>query len=147
MHLLSGISIKAAPVKRAILGAVLPLIRCQGSTTSWVTFGSYTPILKSCAAKARPQRQYITSSAGDQEVSKGMAIKYQGVTVAEVTAIPNFNKGGGRNLHANFAFYQNTWSKTAAANNFLVSRTGDRPKRYQNVSALLSKHINVEPGT
>ncbi len=76
-----------------------------------------------------------------------MAIKYQGVsTVGEVTlVIPNFNKGG---IEITARVLPEYVEKIAVATclSLWLAEPEIGLNGIKNVSALLSKHINVEPG-
>lgn len=138
---LSGISIKAAPVKTLIQGGIafdsLPGIDNK--------LGNVWKLYADSKSARKFGRAITITSSGDQEVSKGMAIKYQGVTVGEVTlVIPNFNKGG---IEITARVLPEYVEKIAVANShFWLAEPEIGLNGIKNVSALLSKHINVEPG-
>ncbi|MEZ8151538.1 MlaD family protein [Vibrio splendidus] len=138
---LSGISIKAAPVKTLIQGGIafdsLPGIDNK--------LGDVWKLYKDSKSARKFGRAITITSSGDQEVSKGMAIKYQGVTVGEVTlVIPNFNKGG---IEITARILPEYVDKIAVANShFWLAEPEIGLNGIKNVSALLSKHINVDPG-
>ncbi|MEZ8797845.1 MlaD family protein [Vibrio cyclitrophicus 1F53] len=138
---LAGISIKAAPVKTLIQGGIafdsLPGIDNK--------LGDVWKLYNDSKSARKFGRAITITSAGDQEVSKGTTIKYQGVTVGEVTlVIPNFNKGG---IEITARILPEYVDKIAVANShFWLAEPEIGLNGIKNVSALISKYINVEPG-
>lgn len=79
-------------------------------------------------------------------MSKGTTIKYQGVTVGEVTlVVPNFNRKG---IEITARILPEYVDKVAVQNShFWLASPEIGLSGIKNVSALLSKHISVEPGS
>ncbi|WP_299691537.1 MlaD family protein [uncultured Vibrio sp.] len=138
---LSGISIKAAPVKTLIQGGIafdsLPGIDNK--------LGETWKLYKDSKSARKFGRAITIASSGSQEISKGMAIKFQGVAVGEVTLVtPNFHKDG---VEITARILPEYVDKIAVENShFWLAEPEITLNGIKNASALLSKHINVDPG-
>ncbi len=86
---LSGVSVKAHPLKSLIEKGGIALIPCLAWKTKLENVGNFTLISKS----AQIWSSHLLETDGTQEVLKGMPIEYQGVKVGEVTlVVPNFRR-------------------------------------------------------
>jgi len=139
---LAGVNITAAPVKTLIQGGIafdsLPGIDNK--------IGSSWKLYENAKAARKFGRAIQLTAGGDIEVSKGTAIKYQGVTVGEVTlVVPNFNRKG---IEITARILPEYVDKVAVQNShFWLASPEIGLSGIKNVSALLSKHISVEPGS
>ncbi|NOH96241.1 MlaD family protein [Vibrio sp. 99-70-13A1] len=138
---LSGISIKADPLKTLVQGGIafdsLPGIDNK--------IGKQWKLYSDSKTARKFGRAIQLTSSGDQEVSKGTPIKYQGVTVGEVTlVVPNFKKRGIEVTARVLPEYVDRIAINGS--HFWVAEAEIGLDGIKNVSALLSKYINVQPG-
>ncbi|GMM87045.1 MlaD family protein [Vibrio fortis] len=139
---LAGVNITAAPVKTLIQGGIafdsLPGIDNK--------IGSSWKLYENAKTARKFGRAIQLTAGGDIEVSKGTAIKYQGVTVGEVTlVVPNFNRKG---IEITARILPEYVDKVAVqSSHFWLASPEIGLSGIKNVSALLSKHISVEPGS
>ncbi|KAB0303786.1 MCE family protein [Vibrio fortis] len=139
---LAGVNITAAPVKTLIQGGIafdsLPGIDNK--------IGSSWKLYENAKTARKFGRAIQLTAGGDIEVSKGTTIKYQGVTVGEVTlVVPNFNRKG---IEITARILPEYVDKVAVQNShFWLASPEIGLSGIKNVSALLSKHISVEPGS
>jgi paraquat-inducible protein B len=139
---LAGVNITAAPVKTLIQGGIafdsLPGIDNK--------IGSSWKLYENAKTARKFGRAIQLTAGGDIEVNKGTAIKYQGVTVGEVTlVVPNFNRKG---IEITARILPEYVDKVAVQNShFWLASPEIGLSGIKNVSALLSKHISVEPGS
>ncbi|MGF1755414.1 MlaD family protein [Vibrio makurazakiensis] len=138
---LAGISIKAAPVKTLIQGGIafdsLPGIDNK--------IGKQWKLYKDHKSARKFGRAVSIVATGSQEVAKGMPIKYQGVKIGEVSlVVPNFDKGGVEISARILPEYVD--EVAVKGSHFWVAEPEIGLGGVKNVSALLSKYINVHPG-
>lgn len=139
---LAGVNITAAPMKTLIQGGIafdsLPGIDNK--------IGSSWKLYENAKTARKFGRAIELTSSGDIEVAKGTPIKYQGVTVGEVTlVVPNFKRKG---IEITARILPEYVEKVAVENShFWLASPEIGLNGIKNVSALLSKHINVEPGS
>ncbi|OEE79429.1 PqiB family protein [Vibrio genomosp. F6] len=138
---LSGISIKAAPLRSLIQGGIafdsLPGIDNKISD-NWKLYNSYK--------NARKFGRVITlMTNGQQEITKGTPIKFQGVTVGEVTlVVPLFKKSKVEVTARILPEFVN--NITLAGSHFWVAEPEIGLDGIKNISSLVTKYIKVEPG-
>jgi paraquat-inducible protein B len=139
---LAGVNITAAPMKTLIQGGIafdsLPGIDNK--------IGSSWKLYENAKTARKFGRAIQLVAGGDIEVAKGTPIKYQGVTVGEVTlVVPNFNRKG---IEITARILPEYVDKIAVQNShFWLASPEIGLSGIKNVSALLSKHISVEPGS
>ncbi|WP_434762806.1 MlaD family protein [Vibrio fortis] len=139
---LAGVNITAAPMKTLIQGGIafdsLPGIDNK--------VGSSWKLYENAKTARKFGRAIQLVAGGDIEVAKGTPIKYQGVTVGEVTlVVPNFNRKG---IEITARILPEYVDKIAVQNShFWLASPEIGLSGIKNVSALLSKHISVEPGS
>lgn len=139
---LAGVNITAAPMKTLIQGGIafdsLPGIDNK--------IGPSWKLYENAKTARKFGRAIELTSSGDVEVAKGTPIKYQGVTVGEVTlVVPNFKRKG---IEITARILPEYVEKVAVEkSHFWLATPEIGLNGIKNVSALLSKHINVEPGS
>lgn len=138
---LSGISIKAAPLRSLIQGGIafdsLPGIDNKISD-NWKLYNNYK--------HARKFGRVITlMTNGQQEITKGTPIKFQGVTVGEVTlVVPLFKKS---KIEVTARILPEFVTNIAlAGSHFWVAEPEIGLDGIKNISSLVTKYIKVEPG-
>lgn len=138
---LSGISIKAAPIKSLVQGGIafdsLPGIDNK--------IGKQWKLYQDQNSARKFGRAIKLTSDGTAEVTKGMSIKYQGVKVGEVTlVVPNFKHGG---IEVTARILPEYVDEIAISNShFWVAEPEIGLNGVKNMSAIISKYINVHPG-
>ncbi|MBW3696997.1 MCE family protein [Vibrio sp. T187] len=139
---LSGINIKAAPLKTLVQGGIafdsLPGIDNK--------LGKEWKLYKDHNSARKFGRAITLTSNGTQEITKGMPIKYQGVRVGEVTlVVPNFERGDVEVTARVLPEYVD--DVALHGSHFWLAEAEIGLGGVKNVSALLSKYINVQPGS
>lgn len=139
---LSGISVKAAPLKSLVQGGIafdsLPGVDNQ-QNGKWVLYKDFKT--------ARKFGQVITLTlGGENTLSKGTAIKFNGVKVGEVTLVtPNFKR---KNVEVKARILPEYANKIAVNGSYFwlakaeVGLTGVR-----NLENLINQSISVSPGS
>lgn len=139
---LAGVNITAAPLKSLIQGGIAfdTLAGVDNKINNdWKLYKDYK--------HARKFGRVITLlTNGQQEISKGMPIKYQGVTVGEVTLVaPLFKK---KQVEVKARILPEFVSNIALAeSHFWVVEPQVGLNGIKNLSSLVSQYINVEPGS
>ncbi len=138
---LSGISVKAHPLKTLIKGGIafdsIPGIENKVDQR-WKLYNDQNQARKF-------GRVIALETDGSQEVTKGMPIKYQGVKVGEVTmVVPNFQREMVEVTARILPEYVNSIAVTGS--HFWLTEPEIGLGGVKNLGALVSKSINVEPG-
>ncbi|AXB31474.1 MCE family protein [Vibrio campbellii] len=138
---LSGISVKAHPVKTLIKGGIafdsIPGIENKVDQR-WKLYNDQNQARKF-------GRVIALETDGSQEVTKGMPIKYQGVKVGEVTmVVPNFQREMVEVTARILPEYVNNIAVTGS--HFWLTEPEIGLGGVKNLGALVSKSISVEPG-
>jgi len=139
---LAGVSIKAAPLKTLIQGGIafdsLPGVDNK-QNDKWLLYQDFKT--------ARKFGQVITLILnGESELSKGTAIKYNGVKVGEVTLItPDFTRD---NVEVKARILPEFADKIAISGSyFWIAKAEVGLNGVKNIGNLLSQSINVRPGS
>ncbi|WP_159656674.1 MlaD family protein [Vibrio atypicus] len=139
---LAGVSIKAAPLKTLIQGGIafdsLPGVDNK-QNDKWLLYQDFKT--------ARKFGQVITLTLnGQSELSKGTAIKYNGVKVGEVTLItPDFTRD---NVEVKARILPEFADKIAISGSyFWIAKAEVGLNGVKNIGNLLSQSINVRPGS
>lgn len=139
---LSGINVKAAPLKTLIDGGIafdsLPGIENK-TGKNWKLYSDFN--------SARKFGQSITlfTTANDQAINKGMAIKYQGVKVGEVMlTLPDFDRDRVEIVARILPEYVKQLTNTGAYYWMVKPEIG--LNGVKNLGAIVSQYIAVEPG-
>ncbi|WP_159739155.1 MlaD family protein [Vibrio atypicus] len=139
---LAGVSIKAAPLKTLIQGGIafdsLPGVDNK-QNDKWLLYQDFKT--------ARKFGQVITLILnGESELSKGTAIKYNGVKVGEVTLItPDFTRD---NVEVKARILPEFADKIALSGSyFWIAKAEVGLNGVKNIGNLLSQSINVRPGS
>jgi paraquat-inducible protein B len=138
---LSGISVKAHPLKTLIKGGIafdsIPGIENKVDQR-WKLYNDQNQARKF-------GRVIALETDGSQEVTKGMPIKYQGVKVGEVTmVVPNFQREMVEVTARILPEYVNNIAVTGS--HFWLTEPEIGLGGVKNLGALVSKSISVEPG-
>ncbi|MDK9757283.1 MCE family protein [Vibrio sp. D173a] len=138
---LSGISVKAHPLKTLIKGGIafdsIPGIENKVGQR-WKLYNDQNQARKF-------GRVIALETDGSQEVTKGMPIKYQGVKVGEVTmVVPNFQREMVEVTARILPEYVNNIAVTGS--HFWLTEPEIGLGGVKNLGALVSKTISVEPG-
>lgn len=138
---LSGISVKAHPLKTLIKGGIafdsIPGIENKVGQR-WKLYNDQNQARKF-------GRVIALETDGSQEVTKGMPIKYQGVKVGEVTmVVPNFQREMVEVTARILPEYVNSIAVTGS--HFWLTEPEIGLGGVKNLGALVSKSISVEPG-
>ena len=138
---LSGISVKAHPLKTLIKGGIafdsIPGIENKVDQR-WKLYNDQNQARKF-------GRVIALETDGSQEVTKGMPIKYQGVKVGEVTmVVPNFQREVVEVTARILPEYVNNIAVTGS--HFWLTEPEIGLGGVKNLGALVSKSISVEPG-
>lgn len=138
---LAGVAIKASPLKTLIQGGIafdsIPGIENK-IAEKWKLYPDQN--------EARTFGRIISlTTNGQQTVSKGMPIQYQGVKVGEVTlVVPNFKSG---TVSASARIYPEYVSHIAVeGSHFWLAQPSLGIGGIDNFDALLAKYIHVLPG-
>lgn len=139
---LSGINVKAAPLKTLIDGGIafdsMPGIDNK-TGKNWKLYQDFN--------SARKFGQSITlyTTTTDQQVSKGMPLKYQGVKVGEVMlTVPDFEKERVEVIARILPEYVNQLATSGTYYWMVKPQIG--LNGVKNLSAIVSQYIAVEPG-
>ncbi|WP_394143932.1 MlaD family protein [Vibrio atypicus] len=139
---LAGVSIKAAPLKTLIQGGIafdsLPGVDNK-QNDKWLLYQDFKT--------ARKFGQVITLILnGESELSKGTAIKYNGVKVGEVTLItPDFTRD---NVEVKARILPEFADRIAISGSyFWIAKAEVGLNGVKNIGNLLSQSINVRPGS
>ncbi|WP_367986457.1 MlaD family protein [Vibrio sp. NTOU-M3] len=139
---LAGVSVKAAPLKTMIQGGIafdsLPGVENK-QNGKWLLYEDFNT--------ARKFGHLITlMSKGENTITQGTAIKYNGVKVGEVTlVIPNFTND---KVEIKARIMPEYAAKLAKAGSyFWIPKTKVGLDGVKNLQNLLSQSINVLPGT
>ncbi|MGR5363234.1 MlaD family protein [Vibrio mediterranei] len=139
---LSGIHVKAAPLKTLIDGGIafdsMPGIDNK-TGKNWKLYQDFN--------SARKFGQSITlyTTTTDQQVSKGMPLKYQGVKVGEVMlTVPDFDKERVEVIARILPEYVN--QLTTSGTYYWMVKPQIGLNGVKNLGAIVSQYIAVEPG-
>ncbi|ASI90994.1 PqiB family protein [Vibrio mediterranei] len=139
---LSGIHVKAAPLKTLIDGGIafdsMPGIDNK-TGKNWKLYQDFN--------SARKFGQSITlyTTTTDQQVRKGMPLKYQGVKVGEVMlTVPDFDKERVEVIARILPEYVN--QLTTSGTYYWMVKPQIGLNGVKNLSAIVSQYIAVEPG-
>lgn len=139
---LSGINVKAAPLKTLIDGGIafdsMPGIDNK-TGKNWKLYQDFN--------SARKFGQSITlyTTTSDQQVSKGMPLKYQGVKVGEVMlTVPDFDKERVEVIARILPEYVN--QLTTSGTYYWMVKPQIGLNGVKNLGAIVSQYIAVEPG-
>lgn len=139
---LSGINVKAAPLKTLIDGGIafdsMPGIDNK-TGKNWKLYQDFN--------SARKFGQSITlyTTTSDQQVSKGMPLKYQGVKVGEVMlTVPDFDKERVEVIARILPEYVN--QLTTSGTYYWMVKPQISLNGVKNLGAIVSQYIAVEPG-
>lgn len=138
---LSGISVKAHPLKTLIKGG----IAFDSITGIENKVGQRWKLYNDQNQARKFGRVIALETDGSQEVTKGMPIKYQGVKVGEVTmVVPNFQREIVEVTARILPEYVNSIAVTGS--HFWLTEPEIGLGGVKNLGALVSKYISVEPG-
>ncbi|RTZ16897.1 MCE family protein [Vibrio aquaticus] len=138
---LAGISVKAAPLKSLIQGGIafdsLPGVDNK-QNNKWLLYDDFKT--------ARKFGQVVTLTLeGDNALTKGTAINYNGVKVGEVTlVVPNFDKLGVEVKARILPEYSETIAVEGSY--FWLPKAEVGLRGVKNIQNLITQSINVEPG-
>lgn len=138
---LAGISVKAAPLKSLIQGGIafdsLPGVDNK-QNNKWLLYDDFKT--------ARKFGQVVTLTLeGDNTLTKGTAINYNGVKVGEVTlVVPNFDKLGVEVKARILPEYSETIAVEGSY--FWLPKAEVGLRGVKNIQNLITQSINVEPG-
>ncbi|MFC5077654.1 Paraquat-inducible protein B [Vibrio thalassae] len=139
---LSGVHVKAAPLKTLIDGGIafdnMPGIDNK-TGKNWKLYQDFN--------SARKFGQSITlyTTTTEQQVNKGMALKYQGVKVGEVMlTVPDFEKERVEVIARILPEYVH--QLTTASTYYWIVKPQIGLNGVKNLSAIVSQYIAVEPG-
>lgn len=139
---LSGINVKAAPLKTLIDGGIafdsMPGIDNK-TGKNWKLYQDFN--------SARKFGQSITlyTTTSDQQVNKGMPLKYQGVKVGEVMlTVPDFDKERVEVIARILPEYVN--QLTTSGTYYWMVKPQIGLNGVKNLGAIVSQYIAVEPG-
>ncbi|WP_070963387.1 PqiB family protein [Vibrio sonorensis] len=138
---LSGIEVKAAPIKTLINGGIA-FDNLQGvdnkSDSHWLLYSDYKTARKSGT-------KILLTQSGETSISKGTPIQYNGVKVGEVTqVVPDFDNDSVKA----FAHVAPEYADiiTRAQSHFWLPQAEVSLKGVRNLKNLVSQSINVTPG-
>lgn len=138
---LSGVSIKAAPIKSLIQGGIAfdNLVGVENK------LGSYWRLYENFDHARKYGQTISLITKQNVNIKKGSAIKFQGVTIGEVSfLIPNFNKNSTE-IHARI-FPEYAKKIALSGSYFWIASPEIGINRVANLDTILSAYINVEPG-
>ncbi|MGV2988984.1 MlaD family protein [Vibrio sp. E150_011] len=139
---LAGVSVKAAPLKTLIDGGIafdsMPGIENK-TGKNWKLYQDFNH-----ARKFGSSVQLVTTTA-DQQIAKGMPIKYQGVKVGEVMlTVPDFTRERVEVVARILPEYVDKLTNSGAY--FWLVKPEIGLSGVKNLNALVSQYIAVEPG-
>ncbi len=139
---LSGIHVKAAPLKTLIDGGIafdsMPGIDNK-TGKNWKLYQDFN------SARKFGQSIILYTTTTDQQVSKGMPLKYQGVKVGEVMlTVPDFDKERVEVIARILPEYVD--QLTTSGTYYWMVKPQIGLNGVKNLSAIVSQYIAVEPG-